>query len=77
MYNPNRDLYPVKPSLSLDLAEAIETGAVSPNGAAPAEHNGFEDTDQIVGRVSDVFGAIEAAHSVSAALSSSLEDSKE
>lgn len=52
------DVSPVIPMMDIDLEQALLTGVVPDSGVVP-EFNNLEDTDFIIGRVSDAFDAIE------------------
>lgn len=61
------DISDVIPYMDIDLEEALLSGIVPQNGIIP-EYNGIEETDQIVGRVYDVFDAIEHQRSLNNAM---------
>lgn len=57
------DLQEHVPSLATDINKAIETNTVQDTGVA-AEFNDISDPDAILGRVGDVFEAIDAQKDV-------------
>lgn len=57
-FNPDRDIQPTVPDMSVDLAGAIETGVVLDTGMI-AEHNDIDSPACIIGRVRDAFDAID------------------
>lgn len=67
-YDEELDISCVVPMLNIDLEEALLTGVVPQSGIIP-EFNGIEDFDGIIGRVSDVFDAIEHQRSLNNAMS--------
>lgn len=63
LFNPDRDIQPTVPDMSVDLAGAIETGVVLDTGMI-AEHNDIDSPASIIGRVHDAFDAIEYQRSI-------------
>lgn len=58
-YNKNRDLKEVVPGLTPNLKIAMQEHVVLDTGITP-EYNNIDDPANIVGRVRDVFDAVEA-----------------
>lgn len=58
-FNPKRDIAEVEQGLAVDINEALRTGVVKDAEYAQT-YNGIDEPSKIVGRISDVFDAIEA-----------------
>ena len=70
VYNGSTTLSEVVPGLAPDLGLAIREGVVLDTAASP-EYNSIDDPLRIVGRVRDVFDAVEYQRSVAQSLKSS------
>lgn len=62
-FDPLRDIAEVVSGLSTDLTDALKTGVVRGDGSDEA-YNHIDDPGAIVGRVNDVFDAIEASRAI-------------
>lgn len=61
--NMQRDADKVVPDLGVSIDDMLRTGIVK-NSGETLENNGIDSPDQIIGRVSDVFDAIDASRVV-------------
>lgn len=62
-YNEKRDVQQVESGLTVDLTQALKSGIVRDSGTS-TDSNGIEDPALIIGRVENVFDAIEAQRSI-------------
>lgn len=62
-FNDKRDIRRVESGLAVDLTKALKTGIVRDSGAS-TESNGIDDPSKIIGRVGDIFDAIDASRVV-------------
>lgn len=62
-FNELRDNQRVVSGLGVDLTEALQTGIVRDSGA-PTDSNGITDPSMIVGRVENIFDAIESQRAI-------------
>lgn len=62
-YNEKRDIQEVESGLTVDLNQALKSGIVRDSGSS-TDSNGIEDPGLIIGRVENVFDAIEAQRSI-------------
>lgn len=62
-FNDKRDIRRVESGLAVDLTKALKTGIVRDFGAA-TDSNGIDDPSKIIGRVADVFDALDASRVV-------------
>lgn len=62
-FNKDRDLKEVVPGLAPNLKIAMQEHVVLDTGVSP-EYNNIDDPVNIIGRVRDVFDAIEAQRSI-------------
>ncbi len=58
-----RDVVEVVDGLSVDVDEMLRTGVVK-DSSATLENNSIDDPNQIIGRVTDEFSAIDAARAI-------------
>lgn len=58
-FNELRDISVVEQGLAVDINEALRTGVVKDSDYA-LDYNNIDDPSKVVGRISDVFDAIEA-----------------
>lgn len=63
-FNPLRDFEPVKSGLQVDIDIALKTGVVR-DGTLEENYNGIEDSASVIGRVENIFDAIDAARAIS------------
>lgn len=68
-FNKDRDLKEVVPGLTPNLKIAMKEHVVLDTGISP-EYNNIDDPANIVGRVRDVFDAIEAQRSIASSMKS-------
>lgn len=68
-YNKDTDFQPVVPHLSINIAQAIETGVVLDTGTV-GEYNEIDDPNGVWTRVRDAFQAVDVQRSIKTALSS-------
>lgn len=61
--NIQRDADVVVPDLAVSIDDMLQTGVVK-NSGETLENNGIDSPDQILGRVKDVFDAIDASRVV-------------
>lgn len=66
IFNKVRDVQEHVPSLATDLNKAIETNTVQDTGVV-ADFNSIEEPNDITGRVSDAFEALDAQRAILAA----------
>lgn len=59
-YNPLRDAEEVKQGLGVDINDMLQTGVVK-DSSETLDNNGIEEPSRIVGRIRDVFDAMDAA----------------
>lgn len=59
-FNPYVDAEEVKQGLAVQVDEMLQTGIVKDSGET-LDNNGIDDPNSIIGRVSDVFDAIDSA----------------
>lgn len=59
-YNPYKDIMQVVPDLGVNIDDMLQTGVVKDSGET-LDNNGIDDPSAIIGRVSDVFDAMDAA----------------
>ena len=64
-HNPKKDLAKVRPGLSIQIKEAIETGAIMDTGEIP-QYNEIESVSSVIGRIRDNFEAVEAMNYIKA-----------
>lgn len=62
-FNKERDIQEVVSGLAVDITDALQTGIVK-DSAYVEDNNGISEPEQILGRVSDTFDAIEASRAV-------------
>lgn len=62
-FDEKRDIQQVEAGLSVDLNQALKTGIVRDSGA-PMDSNGIESPEFVVGRVENIFDAIESARAI-------------
>lgn len=62
-FNEKRDIQQVESGLTVDLTQALKSGIVRDSGTS-TDSNGIEDPGLIIGRVENVFDAIEAQRSI-------------
>lgn len=62
-YNPYKDIMQVVPDLGVNIDDMLQTGVVKDSGET-LDNNGIDDPSAIIGRVSDVFDAMDAARIV-------------
>lgn len=70
-FNKDRDLKEIVPGLTPNLRIAMQEHVVLDTGISP-EYNNIEDPANIVGRVRDVFDAIEAQRSIASSMKSQV-----
>ena len=58
-----RDVEEVKDGLAVDVDEMLRTGVVK-DSSAILDNNSIDDPNQIIGRVTDEFAAIDAARAI-------------
>ena len=68
-FNKNRDLKEVVPGLTPNLKIAMQEHVVLDTGITP-EYNNIDDPANIVGRVRDVFDAVEAQRALASSIKS-------
>lgn len=61
--DPIRDAEAVVPDLAVSIDDMLQTGIVK-NSGETLDNNGIDSPDQILGRVKDVFDAIDASRVV-------------
>lgn len=62
-YNPDRDICEVPQGLAVDITDALQTGVIKDTDYTE-ETNGISEPSQVLGRVSDIFDAIEASRAI-------------
>jgi len=62
-YNPSTDIAEVVDGLAVNIDDMLRTGIVK-EGSENLDSNGIESPDKIVGRIRDVFDAMDAARAV-------------
>lgn len=62
-FNKERDIQEVVSGLAVDITDALETGIVK-DTAYMEDNNGISEPEQILGRISDPFDAIEASRAI-------------
>lgn len=62
-FNPYSDAQEVVPFLGVDINDMLQTGIVK-DSAETLDNNGIDDPTSIVGRVRDVFDAMDAARAI-------------
>lgn len=68
-YNKERDLKEVVPGLTPNLKIAMQEHVVLDTGISP-EYNNIDDPANIIGRVRDVFDAVEAQRALASSMKS-------
>lgn len=61
--DPVKDSGELKPNISVSIDDMLQTGVVKNTGET-LDNNGIDDPDKIVGRVRDVFDALDASRIV-------------
>lgn len=59
-YNPLTDAMEVVNGLAVSIDDMLQTGVVKDSGET-LDNNGIDDPSQIIGRINDVFDAMDAA----------------
>lgn len=59
-FDPLKDVQEVIPNLGVDIDDMLQTGIVKDSGET-LDNNGIDDPNQIIGRVRDVFDALDAS----------------
>lgn len=59
-YNPQTDIAKVQGGLAVDIDDMLQTGVVK-DGSENLDSNGIDSPDKIVGRIRDVFDAMDAS----------------
>lgn len=59
-FDPLRDVMKVQQGLGVDIDDMLQTGIVKDSGET-LDNNGIDDPNAIIGRISDVFEAMDAA----------------
>ena len=72
-YDKKKDLAPVAVGLAVDLNEAIATGTI-PGTGVEVEYNGIDSTSMVLGRVHDVFDAVEHQRSLASKYSAAVKN---
>lgn len=62
-YDARRDCEKVIPDLGVDINDMLQTGIVK-NSAETLDNNGIDNPSEIIGRISSVFDALDAARIV-------------
>lgn len=62
-YNPLTDAMEVVNGLAVSIDDMLQTGIVKDSGET-LDNNGIDDPSQIIGRINDVFDAMDAARIV-------------
>ena len=62
-YNPLTDAMEVVSGLAVSIDDMLQTGIVKDSGET-LDNNGIDDPSQIIGRINDVFDAMDAARIV-------------
>lgn len=59
-YNPYKDAEEVKQGLGVDINDMLQTGVVK-DSSETLDNNGIDEPGRIIGRIRDVFDAMDAA----------------
>lgn len=62
-YDARKDAQKVIPDLGVDINDMLQTGIVK-NSAETLDNNGIDNPEQIIGRISSIFDALDAARVV-------------
>lgn len=62
-FNEKRDIQKVVSGLAVDLTDALQTGIVRDSGQE-TDSNGIDDPSRIIGRVENIFDAIESQRAI-------------
>lgn len=60
VYNPLKDAEEVKQGLGVDINDMLQTGVVK-DSSETLDNNGIDEPGRIIGRIRDVFDAIDAS----------------
>lgn len=60
VYHETADSMKLVPHLGVDINDMLQTGIVKDSGET-LDNNGIDDPDNVIGRISDVFDAMDAA----------------
>lgn len=63
VFDEKRDIKRVVSGLSVDLTDALRTGVIK-EGTGDLDYNGVDDPSSIIGRVENVFDAIDAQRAI-------------
>lgn len=62
-FNDNRDVQEVVSGLAVDINDMLQTGVIK-DSVYEEDNNGISEPQQVLGRISDTFDAIEASRAI-------------